>query len=321
MTRTGIVVVAYNSEREIGRCLDSLPAGVPTAVVDNASTDGTLKVLAGRPAVKLIANSWNRGFAAAANQGIGALEDCDVVLLLNPDVELLSSLAPLASQFDLPEVAAAGGKLLARDGSPQAGFMVRRLPTPWTLVFETVGLNRLWPGNPVNRRYRCADLNPVAEAFVEQTAGAFLMIRRAVWRKLGGFDEAFYPVWFEDVDFAKRVAIAGYRIRYSPLAVAKHSGGHSVAQLPRSNRDLHWCGSLLEYTVKHFSRSGALAVCASVIVGAILRAVVAPFRGKPLEAFRSCARMIRLAGVLLLSGLTGVRPSRPPLRYSRVARR
>ena len=319
MNRIGVVVVAYNSEREIGRCLDSLPTGIETLVVDNASQDGTRREVASRPSVKLIANPWNRGFAGGANQGIGAL-DCELVLLLNPDVELVSALDALSSEFDLADVAGAGGKLLASDGRSQAGFMVRRLPTPWTLVFETVGLNRLWPGNPVNRRYRCFDLDPDVEATVEQPAGAFLMIRRDVWRQLGGFDESFFPVWFEDVDFAKRVAMAGYRMRYSPETVAKHSGGHSVGQLPRSTRDLHWCGSLLEYTFKHFARPGAMAVCASVAAGSILRAVLAPFRGKPLDGIISCVRMIRQAGVLFLSGHTGIRTFPRPLRYSRMAR-
>ncbi len=320
MSRIGIVVVAYNSEREIGRCLDSIPAGLETVVVDNASQDGTRREVASRPAVRLIANPWNRGFAGGANQGIGAL-DCDLALLLNPDAELVSGLDALTSQFNLAEVAAAGGKLLGDDGRSQAGFMVRRLPTARTLVFETLGLNRLWPGNPVNRRYRCFDLDPDAEASVEQPAGAFLMIRRDVWRQLGGFDESFYPVWFEDVDFCKRVAMAGYRIRYTPLSVAKHSGGHSVGQLPRSTRDLRWCGSLLEYAFKHLTRTGALAVCTSVAAGSILRAFLTPFRGKPLEGIISCVRMIQLAGALFFSGLTGIRTFRQPLRYSRVARR
>jgi len=320
MNRIAIVIVAYNSEREIGRCLDSLPASLETVVVDNASQDGIRHEVASRPAVRLIANPWNRGFAAGVNQGIGAL-DCDLVLLLNPDVELVSGLGELASQFNLADVAGAGGKLLGNDGRSQAGFMVRRLPTPWTLVFETLGLNRLWPGNPVNRRYRCFDLDPDAEASVEQPAGACLMIRRDVWRQLGGFDESFYPVWFEDVDFAKRVATAGYRMRYSPLTVAKHSGGHSVGQLPRSTRDLRWCGSLLEYALKHFTREGALGVCTSVVAGSILRAVLAPFRGKRLEGIISCVRMIRLGGVLLFCGLTGIRTFRQPLRYSRMAQR
>ena len=43
------------------------------------------------------------------------------------------------------------------------------------------------------------------------------MMRRDVWKKLGGFDEQFYPVWFEDVDFCRRAVDAGYRIEYVPV--------------------------------------------------------------------------------------------------------
>jgi N-acetylglucosaminyl-diphospho-decaprenol L-rhamnosyltransferase len=301
MNRIGAVVVAYNSEGEIGRCLDSLPAGLEVVVVDNASSDGTRGEVARRPAVRLIANPWNRGFAAAANQGIGAL-DCEMALLLNPDVELLAGLEALAAQCALEGVAAAGGKLIGSDGRLQAGFMVRRLPTPLTLAFEIMGLNRLWPGNPVNRRYRCRDLDPEAEATVEQPPGALLMIRRDVWRQLGGFDESFHPVWFEDVDFAKRAALAGYTIRYTPATIAKHSGGHSVGRLPRSTRDGYWYGNLLRYADKHFARGGVLVVFASLVLGAALRMAFAVLREGRLEAISRYVKMMRRAGCVVFTG-------------------
>ena len=301
MNRAGIVIVTYNSEREIGPCLDALPAEMETVVVDNASSDATLAEVRKRPSARLVANPWNRGFAAAVNQGIGAL-DCELALLLNPDVEVVTSLEPMAAQFELQGVAAATGKLVGRTGRPQAGFMVRRLPTALTLVFENLGINRLWPGNPVNRSYRCFDLDPEAEAFVEQPAGAFLMVRRDVWRELGGFDESFFPVWFEDVDFAKRVATAGYKMRYTPLSVAKHSGGHSVGRLPRSTKDTHWYGNLLRYTAKHLAGKRAMAVLASVMLGSVLRALLALLLERRLDAVVGCVSIIRLAGAGVFSG-------------------
>jgi len=301
MNRIGAVVVTHNSEREIGRCLDSIPQTVETIVVDNASSDGTLKEVSKRPSARPIANPWNRGFAAAVNQGVGAL-DRELVLLLNPDVELISGIESLAAQFRDASVAAAGGKLIGEDGRPQTGFMVRRLPTPATLAFEILGLNRIWPRNPVNRRYRCLDLDCDSEASVEQPPGALLMIRREAWQRLGGFDESFYPVWFEDVDFAKRLAMAGYGIRYTPLTVAKHSGGHSVGRLPRPTRDLVWYGNLLKYASKHFARDEVIFVCASLVLGSALRAVVAlPCEGR-LEAVVSYVRILRQAGAYLFAG-------------------
>jgi N-acetylglucosaminyl-diphospho-decaprenol L-rhamnosyltransferase len=73
MTRTGIVIVTYNSEAEIGGALDAaLATGAEVVVVDNASRDGTLTEIALR-SVHLISNPVNRGFAAAVNQGITVL--------------------------------------------------------------------------------------------------------------------------------------------------------------------------------------------------------------------------------------------------------
>jgi GT2 family glycosyltransferase len=294
MNRIGVVIVAHNSEREIGPCLDALPEGLDVVVVDNASADGTRGEVLRRPTARLIANPWNRGFAAAANQGIGALA-CDFALLLNPDVELMGGVEPLAAQCALPGVAAAGAKLIGKDGRPQAGFMVRRFPTPAALAFEVLGLNRLWPANPANRRYRCLDLDPEAEASVDQPAGALLMIRSDVWRQLGGFDESFYPVWFEDVDFARRAASAGYAMRYVPSIVAKHSGAHSIDQLERSTRDRCWYGNLLKYVAKHFARSGVVSVCLALVSGSIFRATFAVFRERRLEAVPRYGSIVRLA--------------------------
>ncbi len=116
------------------------------------------------------------------------------------------------------------------------GFTIRRFPTPLTLWFELCGFNRLWPSNPVNRRYRYLDRDLEQAGPVEQPAGAFLMFRRDVWERLGGFDEGFYPVWFEDVDFCRRAADAGYRIEYVPQVEAEHLGGHSVGQISEGCR-------------------------------------------------------------------------------------
>ncbi|SPE43521.1 hypothetical protein SBA3_960004 [Candidatus Sulfopaludibacter sp. SbA3] len=192
MSDIGIIIVTYNSAAEIGACLDAaLASGANVVVVDNASRDGTIAEVA-RRGVRLIANGENRGFAAAVNQGFQVLSS-PYVLLLNPDAILQSSLEPLRQACNLPGSAGAGGRLVDLEGRPQLGFMVRRLPTPAALALEALLLNRVWPNNPVNRRYRALDLDPDRPSAVEQPAGAFLMVRRKVWEQLGGFDEEFRP--------------------------------------------------------------------------------------------------------------------------------
>src|ERR1019366_2211891 len=142
MPDVGIVIVTYNSAAEIGACLTAARAsGAEVVVVDNASTDGTTAEVA-RHGARLIANSRNRGFAAAANQGFAAL-DCTYVLLLNPDAILQTILGSLKLACNLPRAAGAGGCLLDRGGSPQVGFMVRQLPRPLDLILEALVLNRI----------------------------------------------------------------------------------------------------------------------------------------------------------------------------------
>jgi GT2 family glycosyltransferase len=301
MAEIGIIIVTYNSEPEIGACLDAaLPSGAEIVVVDNASRDGSVAE-ARRRGVRVIANQTNAGFAAAVNQGFAAL-DSRYVLLLNPDAVLQSSLQPLCEACDLPRSAGAGGLLLDDEGHPQVGFMVRALPTPAALILEALVLNRLWPNNPVNRRYRGLGLDYTARIAVEQPAGAFLMLRRAVWRELGGFDEGFHPIWFEDVDFCRRVADRGYLLFYAPAAVAKHTGGHSIPQMSVEMRRYYWYRSLLRYSARHFRTSAFRAVCLAVVAGSILRTVVESVLKRSLKPIAANGNVVRLAGRCFLFG-------------------
>ena len=302
MREAGIVVVTHQSEAEIGDCLDrALRTGAEIVVVDNASTDRTCQEVTAR-GVRIIANPENRGFAAAVNQGIRAL-DTPFVLLLNPDARLETDIEALIECCRQPGVAGAGGKLVDGAGLPQTGFAVRSLPSPMALICEVLLVNRLWPHNPVNWHYRCLGFDFSTARDVEQPAGAFLMIRRDVWRELDGFDERFYPLWFEDVDFCWRSRQAGYRMRYTPDAVAKHTGGHSLAKISLENRQLYWYRSLLGFAAKHYCSSTARIVCAAVFLGSIPRM----FWG--MAAFRSLTPIGVYGKVMALAGRRFIRPA------------
>jgi GT2 family glycosyltransferase len=180
--------------------------------------------------------------------------------------------------------------------------MVRRLPTPAALILEALLLNRLWPGNPVNRRYRGLDWDTGVRIEVEQPAGAFLMIRREVWKELGGFDEGFFPLWFEDVDLCRRVIDRGYRLYYVPEAVAKHTGAHSIARLPVELIRFYWYCSLLRYSAKHFRPVSHRAVCAAVIAGSFLRMIGGSASEGSRKSIAAYGKVVRLAGRCLVSG-------------------
>jgi N-acetylglucosaminyl-diphospho-decaprenol L-rhamnosyltransferase len=294
MTRVAIVIVTYNSAAEIDGCLDSL-AGLSDAeivVVDNLSADDTRTRVSGRD-VTLIANTTNAGFAAAVNQGVRATT-APFVLLLNPDAHLLNGLDALIERCSDPETGAAGGLLVSADGAPQAGFMARNLPSPTALIFEILGINSLWPGNPANWHYRCKGFDPMTQALVDQPAGAFLMFPRRVWEGVGGFDERFHPLWFEDVDFCARIRSAGLRTWYEPAAVAKHTGSHSIGALSLENREKYWYGNLLEYAAKHYRPIELRAICAAIVAGSILRAGRG-FRREGARVFEVYGSIVRLA--------------------------
>lgn len=263
-----VIVVTHNSGAELGECLNAVRAFGEVIVVDNASTDNSVAEAARRPFVEAVANPSNRGFAAAVNQGARTAKG-RYLLILNPDAVIASDCRDLMEACERTGIAA--GCLTGSDGHPQEGFTVRRLPTPAALVFESLGLNRVWPRNPVNLRYRCLDQDFTRPCFVEQPAGAFLMIRRDVFDKLGGFDEQFWPVWYEDVDWCKRASRAGHRIEFVPGAKAVHSGGHSVGSLKPEFQRLYWYGSLLRYTSKYCSRVQFRAVACSVVIGSLVR--------------------------------------------------
>lgn len=301
MSSIGAVIVTHNSESEIGACLDALAGtGCRIVVVDNASTEGTVREVRRRPGVELIANPTNLGFAAAVNQAVRALP-CPFILLMNPDAVLVTGLEDLRSACETPDVAAVGGLLAGPDGKPQAGFCLRRFPTPAALAFELLGLNRLWPGNLVNRRYRCRDMDLSRPAEAEQPAGAFLMFRRDVWAALGGFDESFWPLWFEDVDFLKRARAAGYRVLYTPAAQARHLGGHSVGKMVSCWRILCWHSSLFRYAQKHFTWAGKLVAGVAAAGGALLRMAGAAAKGRR-DSARAYGKVFLFACLWLVSG-------------------
>jgi len=285
----------------IGGCLDALAEMAPSAaaiVIDNNSSDGTLEEVRVRTRVNVIANGDNKGFAAAVNQGVEACS-AEYLLMLNPDANLLTALDDLVEASH--KYGLASGKLLDKTGNPQKGFTIRRFPTPLTFWFELAGLNRLRPSNPVNRRYRYLDRDLALAGPVEQPAGAFLMFRRDVWQRLGGLDEEFYPVWFEDVDFCRRATDAGYRIEYVPGVAAEHLGGHSVSQIPEGCRLRYWCVSLISYASKHYGSSAYRGICLAVVLTSVPRTVARMIRERSLTPVSDCIRIIRFAVRRLMS--------------------
>ncbi len=272
-----VVVVTHNSGSHIRACLQAL---VPfthwkVVIVDNNSTDDTIREIrnCSREVLTLM-NDHNAGFAGAVNQAT-RIADGDVLVILNPDtIATVGSLDKLADALRADTVGAAGGLLLSEGGQPQKGFTVRRFPTIESMLAEVLLVNRAWPGNPWNVRYRCLDLDYRNTQEVDQPAGACLAVKRKAWDEISGFDERFFPVWFEDVDFCRRLRDKGWKIVYSPDAILSHSGGHSVNRLAFRDRQSYWYKNLVRYFAKHHSRGQLTTLRLGITAGLLFRALL-----------------------------------------------
>ena len=215
--RAAVIIPVWNGRADLPRCLDALLAqeypDFQVIAVDNASTDGSADLIArDYPAVTLLRQSENRGFAGACNAGLrhASANDhpADVMILLNQDTEvqpgwLAALVAPLAAD---PRVGMTGSKALYPDGTIQhAGAELD----------PQVGGRHWGVGEPDEGQWD----QPGDADFL---SGVSLAISRAAYDAVGGLDEGFSPVYFEDVDWCYRVRAAGFRLRYAPASVLIH---------------------------------------------------------------------------------------------------
>jgi N-acetylglucosaminyl-diphospho-decaprenol L-rhamnosyltransferase len=231
-----VVIVSFNAREHLRRCLDSLyrhlGCDFDVTVVDNASGDGSADMVARDfPQARLLRNTANLGFAAAANLGARSAS-ADVVLFLNPDCELRDdALCPPAAYLSAhQEAGALGVRLLDPDGGLQ--LSVRRFPDLSVALFNRYSLlTRLLPGNSFSRRYLMTDWAHDSIRSVDWVSGACLMTRRDVLERVGYLDEGFF--WgFEDVDFCQRLSSVGLQVLYFPDTAVYHEIGASARAAP-----------------------------------------------------------------------------------------
>ncbi len=281
MPPVSVILVNWNSGDLLARCLRSLSdADAEVIVVDNASTDGSLERISNQfPAVRIARQAANLGFAGGVNAG-ARLASGRHLLLLNTDaVAAPGAVAALATFLDAHlTCGAVTGQLVGEDGQPQRGWNVRRFPTVASFAAELLMIDRLWPANPVSRRQRMLDLTYDRPLTVEQPAAACLMVRRETFEALGGMDEGFYPAWFEDVDFCRRLRAAGWQVFLVPEAVVRHRGGVAKRDLGSRAFALAWYRNLERYVAKHHHVGARVAVKVLILLGMAGRIVACAFR-------------------------------------------
>jgi len=254
-----IVIVNWNSGPYLLQLLDSLEhlmgEVAQVIVVDNGSTDSSESVVAGRTGVELRKLPENVGFACAANSAIR--KTCSTyILLLNPDIRIIpDTVRNLWRELECrPRVGIACASLVGEQGESQESFQIRSFPTVSSVIKDALFIDECLA---LLRRLHPVPYRGPSEAAheVEQPAAAFWLLRREAWSQIGGFDERFFPAWFEDVDFCKRLSSTGWKIMLFPQWQAIHRGGISLHHLDYERFIRIYYGNLLKYWKKHHKRS------------------------------------------------------------------
>jgi N-acetylglucosaminyl-diphospho-decaprenol L-rhamnosyltransferase len=227
VTRIDLAVVTYNSARVLGGFLDSLDAldeaELRTFVVDNASSDDTVATArTHRRAVEIIETGANLGYAAAINQAARQFDPDALTIIANPDIRLAPGfLPPILAAASEPGVGVIAPRL--RDERGECLPSLRHDPTLGRALAEAlVGGNlagRLGMGELVldpDRYDRPHD--------VDWASGALLAVTPACRCEVGAWDESFF-LYSEETDYQLRARAAGFRVRFTPDAVAIHRGG------------------------------------------------------------------------------------------------
>ena len=252
MPRLSIVIVTFNSAKDIDACLASLasqPAAVDfeTVVVDNASSDGTAAAVHARwPGVRLLEERRNLGFAGGTNVGIRQTFG-ELILMLNPDTAVRpGALATLIAALDArPDAAVAGPRLV--DGQGRAELSFGRMIGPLAELRQKLlatGHDRSLPliSDYVERLTR----DPRETDWV---SGACLLVRRVDAEGVGLLDERYF-MYAEDVDFCAALRARGRRILFVPGAEVVHQRGRSVASRPQAT-EMAYRRSQLAFYAKH----------------------------------------------------------------------
>lgn len=230
-----IIIVAYRSRDEIGNNLASLPRElfgrpVEVVVVDNSPGDGTGQLVKERfPWVTYIDPGVNLGFGRGNNLGF-ARSSGACVLYLNPDT-VMNTLAlehTLGRVLAEPDLGLISPRLLQADSSMDLACR-RSIPTLWDGFCRASGLAARFPQSKCFAGYNLTYLPEDGTYDVGAVNGAFMLGRREVLARIGGFDEHFF-MYGDDLDLCIRMRQAGLRVVYDGRHAITHLKGMSVAR-------------------------------------------------------------------------------------------
>jgi GT2 family glycosyltransferase len=254
-----VIIVSYDSGEDLPKCLEALEnvrdeLRLEIIVVDNQSSDGSAEaVQATHPDVLFIRADRNLGFAAGCNLGLGIAQGRHA-MLLNPDTEVLpGALKRLVEALDThPSWGMVGPSLM--DSSGHQYRAARRFPTPYYLFCESTRLAFFFPRSRLFGAYFYGDRTIESLDQVDQLEGSALVISGSAREAVGNLDSRFF-LYFEEVDWCRRVKEAGYEIHVVHDAVICHHRSSSVSQHFLEARVAH-AESAMKYFSKYHGEAG-----------------------------------------------------------------
>lgn len=307
-----IVIVSWNARSFLAECLESLRGAVydgamDVIVVDNASSDGSVEMVRSCfPAVNLICNEANLGFAKANNIGIRVATG-EYIALVNSDVHVLPGcLSNLVGYCETHPLAGLVGPYVeGGDGLQQ--LSCRAAPTLWNMFCRSVAIDAVFPHSKLFNGYFLGHRDPTAAGPVDILSGCFWLARRAALDEVGLLDEAFF-IYGEDMDWCKRFRDAGWGVDFVPSARAIHYGGASSANAPirfyveRQKADL-------QYWRKHHSSPAVLVYYGLSILNHLIRVVGYSLKAGISRSDKETARYKVRRSVACLRWLVTVEPA------------
>jgi hypothetical protein len=230
---TSVIIVAADSGAGpaecVGRVLEGTTA-VEVIVVDNASSDGCVDAVASRwpddSRVRVVRLASNLGFGAGCNRG-AAIATGDALLFLNPDCAVAPDTLARLRAASNPAIGLLGVNIVDADGVPEPASR-RRDPLLRRAFMTVTGLARFerrWAALAGVVLPSASDRAPTED--VDAVSGALLYLPRAVFDRLGGFDEGYF-LHAEDLDLCRRVRDAGMHVTcVNAIKVAHGKGGSS----------------------------------------------------------------------------------------------
>lgn len=230
---TSVIVVSADSGPLLADCVERVLASsseIELILVDNASRDGQpQKAIAAHSddaRLCFLENAYNMGFGPACNRG-ATIARGDVLVFVNPDCLLeADSVARLRSTLEQSaDIGIVGADVRDQAGEPSPASR-RRDPTLRRVVATLTGLARREARSPSLGGVAIPGRRPIHPESVDAISGACFAIRRDVFDRVGGFDEAYF-LHFEDLDLCRRVRDAGWRVLFDPTTPVCHAQGSS----------------------------------------------------------------------------------------------